>query len=101
MNDLLVKLIHLVRRCDRRIKSSEAMVLIYAILAWAITVFIFWTIIRQFQAGIVQLKRLHKIPCYKCKYFTNSHYLKCTVNPEIAGSEAAINCRDYQLKAPK
>jgi hypothetical protein len=77
------------------------MVLIYAILAWGITIFIFWAVIRQFLAGIIQLKRLHKIPCYKCKYFTNSHYLKCTVNPELAGSEAAIDCRDYQPKVPK
>jgi hypothetical protein len=72
------------------------MVLIYALLAWGITFMMFWMVIRQCQTGIVSVRRLHKVPCYQCQYFTNSHYLKCTVNPELAASEAAIDCQDYQ-----
>ncbi|WP_322744170.1 MULTISPECIES: hypothetical protein [unclassified Coleofasciculus] len=38
---------------------------------------------------------MHQIPCAYCQFFTNDHRLKCTVNPSIASSENAINCRDY------
>jgi hypothetical protein len=39
---------------------------------------------------------MHEIPCNGCQFFTNDYRLKCTVHPQIANSEAAINCRDYQ-----
>jgi hypothetical protein len=72
------------------------MIFIYAIIAWGIAFITCWTIIAQCQTGLVTVQRLHSVPCYKCKYFTNSCYLKCTVNPQVACSEAAIDCRDYQ-----
>jgi hypothetical protein len=44
------------------------------------------------------IKQLHQVPCHDCKYFVNSRYLKCTVNPQIACSELAIDCHDYQAQ---
>lgn len=41
-------------------------------------------------------QRLHKIPCAKCRFYTSSHHLKCTVNPTVALTEDAIDCQDYQ-----
>ncbi|UBF30590.1 hypothetical protein K9N68_36050 (plasmid) [Kovacikia minuta CCNUW1] len=43
-------------------------------------------------------KRPAKIPCRSCRYFTNNAYLKCTVHPTIAMTQAATDCSDYQNK---
>ncbi len=72
------------------------MVVICFIIAWGISIGSCLTIYQSWKAGFVHLKRLHQVPCHKCKYFTNSCYLKCTLNPQIACSEEAIDCRDYQ-----
>lgn len=45
--------------------------------------------------AIAHLRRLHQIPCTRCAYFTGCHYLKCTVNPSTALTEAALACRDF------
>lgn len=72
------------------------MIIICFIIAWGISLSSCWTIYQNGRAGFMHIKRLHQIRCYNCKYFTDSCYLKCTVNPQIAGSEDAIDCRDYQ-----
>ncbi|MEO0405757.1 MAG: hypothetical protein AAF289_00245 [Cyanobacteria bacterium P01_A01_bin.135] len=48
--------------------------------------------------GIQRLRRLHQIPCSRCRYRTCSPYLKCAVHPMSAFSETAISCRDYELE---
>jgi hypothetical protein len=75
---------------------NKHMILTCSILAWGMLFSICWTVAHHCQSGFFHVKRLHEIPCYECKYFTNSCYLKCTVNPQTACSEAAINCQDYQ-----
>jgi len=55
----------------------------------------FWSTIRD---SVSTSKRLHQIPCTNCQYFTGDYRLKCTVQPSIANSEAAIECSDYQPK---
>jgi hypothetical protein len=71
------------------------MILICGIIAWSLTIFTCLNLIRHCNRGIKHLQRLHQIPCSRCQYFTNSCYLKCTVNPHIATSESAIACRDF------
>lgn len=44
---------------------------------------------------IAQAKRMHQIPCTKCRFFTGDYRLKCTVNPELANTENAIDCNDF------
>jgi hypothetical protein len=41
---------------------------------------------------------MHQIPCARCRFFTNCAALKCTVHPETALSEQAIQCPDFALK---
>lgn len=53
-------------------------------------------IVSVFTQGINHLKKLHQIPCAKCAYFTGDYRLKCPLNPTIALSEEAINCREFQ-----
>lgn len=45
---------------------------------------------------IAQAKKMHQIPCTKCRFFTGDYRLKCTANPIIANTEQAIDCIDYQ-----
>jgi hypothetical protein len=48
------------------------------------------------QKNLIQLKRLHQIPCSNCLFFTGEYNLKCAVHPCKALSEEAIGCADYQ-----
>ncbi|NJN62743.1 MAG: hypothetical protein HC795_15585 [Coleofasciculaceae cyanobacterium RL_1_1] len=43
-----------------------------------------------------RMRTMHQIPCSRCAFFTNDHRLKCSVDPIVAGSEAAINCPHYE-----
>ena len=56
-----------------------------------------WRSCQTAKEAVNHLKRLHKIPCAKCLYFTGEYNLKCTVKPSNALSEKAIDCRDFEL----
>lgn len=66
--------------------------------AWGLIFLILFSIWSSLKEGIKNTKRLHQIPCTDCRFFTNDYRLKCTVNPSIANTEAAINCSDYCSK---
>ncbi|MEL6931131.1 MAG: hypothetical protein AAFO95_21300, partial [Cyanobacteria bacterium J06600_6] len=57
-----------------------------------------WSVISFCLDIIAQAKRMHQIPCTKCRYFTGDYRLKCTVNPAQANTEEAIGCSDFCLK---
>lgn len=46
----------------------------------------------------VSVKRLHRLPCRNCQFFTNNAYLKCAVNPTLVLTEKAFDCSDYSPK---
>ncbi|MDY6902464.1 MAG: hypothetical protein SWZ49_31015 [Cyanobacteriota bacterium] len=46
----------------------------------------------------VALKRLSSVPCYKCRFFDNNQQLPCAVQPTVALSEEAFNCKDYMKR---
>jgi hypothetical protein len=71
------------------------MILICFMLVWGMVLGACLALAYHWKTGFIYVKRLHQVPCHKCQYFNNSCYLKCTVNPHIACSEAAIDCRDY------
>ena len=48
--------------------------------------------------AVARGKKMHQIPCTKCRFFTGDYRLKCTVNPNIANSEQAIDCSDFRSK---
>jgi hypothetical protein len=48
--------------------------------------------------GWIYTRRLHKIPCSRCSFFTGDYNLKCTLHPHKALSEEAIDCLDYELE---
>lgn len=64
-------------------------------LAWLLVALIFWSVWAAMRDAVNHAKQMHEIPCAHCQFFTNSHYLKCPVHPDIALSTDAINCPDY------
>ena len=62
-----------------------------------VTSLIIWRTFTTAKQAINYVRRLHKIPCSNCAYFTGDYRLKCTVNPFKALSEEAIDCRDFEL----
>ena len=71
---------------------------IYFLAAWALIGLVLQTMYLAVSDAIATSKILHQIPCARCQFFTNSYYLKCTVNPTCALTETAINCRDFYQK---
>ncbi|MEA5595672.1 hypothetical protein [Rivularia sp. UHCC 0363] len=40
-------------------------------------------------------RKLLPVTCRNCKYFNNDYILQCAVNPLIAGTQAALDCKDF------
>lgn len=70
--------------------------LVCPVIIWGVLLSFFLVLLFAVKDGIRQLRRLHQIPCDRCRYYTGSQYLKCPVNPVSAFSEEAIHCRDYE-----
>ena len=66
------------------------------LFACLLIIFCAWSIISPILAALAKAKQMHRIPCTKCRFFTNDYRLKCTVKPQTANTEGAINCSDYQ-----
>lgn len=66
------------------------------VLAWTLAGLIAWNLMVAARDGVVQATEMHKIPCAKCRYFTNDYRLKCPIHPRVALSEAAIDCADFE-----
>lgn len=67
--------------------------------AWLFVIALLTSLLSGVRQTVNSAQQMHQIPCYNCKFFTNDHRLKCTVNPKIASTEEAINCFDYQGKS--
>lgn len=65
--------------------------------AWTTVVLVLWSMGASIREAIGTTKKLHKIPCSQCQFYTKSHYLKCPVHPGKALTEDAINCPDFGL----
>lgn len=66
------------------------------IFVWSTILMTIWSFVKNIRKGIANVQRLHRIPCADCSYATNSHYLKCSVQPFVAFSEDAIDCQDFE-----
>lgn len=71
---------------------------LYFIGSWLLFLMLISNIFRAIADTISRAKKMHQIPCSKCKYFTNNYRLKCTIKPNLANTEAAISCPDYCQK---
>ena len=67
-------------------------------VTWSTVAITIWNIARNLRSGIENVRQMHRIPCSRCQYATNSHYLKCSIQPFTAFSEEAIGCMDFEAK---
>lgn len=82
--------------------SAEILLAVVVPLAiWALVLLFVLAILFAIQDGTRRLRRLHQVPCFGCRYYTGSPYLKCPVRPRDAASEAAIDCPDYETAAAR
>ncbi|PIG92388.1 hypothetical protein [Gloeocapsopsis sp. IPPAS B-1203] len=77
---------------------QPALKLVYFVIAWAVVVLFLLTIWRTVHDTFTQAKQMHRIPCSGCQFFTGSYQLKCTVRPDSALTEEAIDCSDFYPK---
>lgn len=69
------------------------------IFVWAIFLILFHKIRTNTDDKVcVKSKILQKVPCKKCQFFVNNHYLKCAVKPDTVLTEDAIDCPEYVPK---
>lgn len=66
------------------------------IFAWGTVILCGWTLWSALRDATARARQMHEIPCPSCRFFTNDHRLKCTVQPRIANTESAIDCPDYR-----
>lgn len=60
-----------------------------------------WSLVSYAIDAVNRAKIMHQIPCTKCRFFTGDYRLKCTINPHVANTEAAIGCNDYYKREGK
>ena len=65
------------------------------ILTWIFLLSLVSTVYSACRDTAARVKKMHQIPCSNCQFFTNDYRLKCTIQPIIANTEQAIDCRDY------
>jgi hypothetical protein len=78
------------------IVANPLLTLSLRLAAWGLTMGSCWTLYGVLRETLQTARRMHQIPCSRCRYFTQDYYLKCTVHPHKALSEDAIGCRDYE-----
>lgn len=74
-------------------------VVICGVAAWTFLLLLLWSLARVVRDAWRRSQRMHRVPCSRCRYFTNDHRLKCAVRPHVANTEAAIGCPDYGVRA--
>lgn len=74
--------------------SDTAFVIISFVIFWIIGIFIYACVPKGRQ-HFSSFKPSLKVPCYRCRYFSNNFYLKCALHPETAMTKQSVDCRDY------
>jgi hypothetical protein len=66
------------------------------VFIWAIFLFILHRIRSHADNKIAfSINGLDQVPCKNCRFYSNNHYLKCAVNPDVVLTEEAVNCSEY------
>ena len=71
---------------------------VYAAIAWSFVIAIAANLLSLLKQISDRAEKMHQIPCSSCQFFTGNYELKCTIHPEVALTEAAIDCSDFQLQ---
>lgn len=68
---------------------------LYFFTAWIVLILLGFNVVTTLIDIWQRSKKMHEIPCSNCQYFTNDHRLKCTVQPNLATTDEAVNCPDF------
>ncbi|WP_052050718.1 hypothetical protein [Leptolyngbya sp. KIOST-1] len=79
--------------------SATLLAVLVPLGIWVLVLAFVLAVLLAVNDGIQRLRRLHQVPCFRCRYYTGSPYLKCPVRPTEAASEAALHCTDYEAVA--
>jgi hypothetical protein len=71
---------------------------VYAAIAWSFVIAIAFNVLSLLKQASDRAQQMHQIPCANCQFFTDNYALKCTIHPENALTEAAIDCPDFRLQ---
>jgi hypothetical protein len=74
---------------------------IFLIIIWRIAAFIIplnVLKIPKIKNSKAVSNRFKQVPCRKCQFFDDNHYLHCAVRPSIALTKQALDCSDYLFK---
>jgi len=75
---------------------------IFLIIFWKITNFVIPLNVRKItQERQVISNCFKQVPCRKCQFFDENHYLNCAVRPSIVLTKQALNCSDYLPKSSR
>ncbi|HIK55907.1 MAG TPA: hypothetical protein IGS37_12185 [Synechococcales cyanobacterium M55_K2018_004] len=66
------------------------------VLAWVIMALTAWNLWSALRDSVARAQQMHQIPCANCRFFSGNYQIKCAVHPDIALSEQAIDCKDYE-----
>ncbi|MEL7331819.1 MAG: hypothetical protein AAFN12_06195 [Cyanobacteria bacterium J06560_2] len=66
------------------------------VFLWSTVLMAVWSFFKNVRQGIANVRQMHRIPCARCQYATNTHLIKCSVQPYAAFSEEAIGCQDFE-----
>lgn len=65
-------------------------------LSWVLILLTIWSLISAVRDALRQARRMHAIPCPRCRFFSNNTHLKCCVHPHVVMTESACGCRDFE-----
>jgi hypothetical protein len=66
------------------------------LFAWGMVLLAAWSLWTALRDTAIQTRKMHRIPCSECRFFTHHYHLKCTIHPSTALTEEAIDCLDYE-----
>jgi hypothetical protein len=66
------------------------------LLVIILLVYAFLSTIREISDRIIKKKHWLSSPCLHCIYFNNYQELPCAVNPYLALTKKALDCRDFK-----
>ena len=83
---------------ERAIRSEDGLSLILfgSPMVLVISILILEKVWKVVRAKNVTFNYSYTLPCKECHFFTNNHYLRCTVRPSYVLTKQALDCPDYR-----
>ncbi len=83
---------------ERAIRSGDglSLILFSSPMVLVISILILEKVWKVVRVKNVTFNCSHVLPCKDCHFFTNNHYLRCTVRPSCVLTKQALDCPDYR-----